>query len=461
MGRAGRILIVEDEAHMVRTLELLLKSLYTLSVATNAEEGIRRATKEEHDVVLLDVNLPDMSGLKVLEEVRKARPQTEVIMVTARTDVKTAVEAMKTGAYDYLQKPFEAEDLLRTVERAFEKRALEARVGRLQKEVSEPYAFENIIGKSAAMAPVFELIEKSSRADSNVLILGETGTGKELIGRAIHFNGERKDGPFVPFNCARYTDTLIESDLFGHEPGAFTGATRRHRGKFELADRGSLFMDEIGLMPSETQARLLRVLEDGCVERVGAEESIRVDVRVITATNSNLEELVKESRFREDLYYRLKVIRIPVPPLRERKEDIEPLAEAFLARFCEKMGRPKKRLEPEGLKVLKDYDWPGNVRELQNLIEMLVALVDEPVIPSIHIVKELFSRMVTDPGKLSQISTSRTSIEGMLIDFETRLLEEALERNNWNKVRTAKELGWHRNTIDYKIKKLGIRRPGK
>jgi len=460
MGSAGRILIVEDESHMARTLELLLKPRkHRLSFAATGEDGVQAAHREDFDVVLLDIMLPDVDGLKVLERVRRDRPATQVIMLTAKKDVKTAVEAMKKGAYDYLQKPVEEEDLLMAVDRALEKRRLEREVDRLRTEVEGSYEIHNIVGAGGAMRPVFDLIQRSAAADSNVLILGETGTGKELIAKAIHYQSPRRSEPFVPFNCARYTDTLIESDLFGHEAGAFTGASRLHRGKFEQANGGTLFLDEVGLMPVATQARLLRVLEDRRVERVGGEAPFDVDVRIIAATNASLEELVAERKFREDLYYRLKVIRIDVPPLRERKEDLEPLVNRFLARFCEKTGKALKRLDADGLAVLKSYDWPGNVRELENLVEMLVVLVDGQEIPSMHIVKELFSRMVTDPAKLSEMSTSRSTIDRVLVEFERRLLEEALCRNRWNKAKTAQELGWHRNTIDYKIKKLGIARP--
>ncbi|HLG42404.1 MAG TPA: sigma-54 dependent transcriptional regulator [Planctomycetota bacterium] len=460
MAAAGRILIVEDETHMARTLELLLKPRkHRIAFASTGEEGVQAARLEDFDVVLLDIMLPDLDGLKVLEQVRRDRPATQVIMLTAKKDVKTAVEAMKKGAYDYLQKPVEEEDLLMAVDRALEKRRLEREVNRLRTEVAGSYELGNIVGESPAMRPVFDLIKRSGPADSNVLILGETGTGKELIARAIHYQGPRRGEAFVPFNCARYTDTLIESDLFGHEAGAFTGASRMHRGKFEQANGGTLFLDEIGLMPAQTQARLLRVLEDRRVERVGGEAPIEVDVRIIAATNASLEELVAERKFREDLYYRLKVIKIAVPPLRDRKEDIEPLVQRFLARFCEKTGKPLKRLDADGMAVLRSYDWPGNVRELENLMEMLVVLVDGPEIPSMNIVKELFSRMVTDPAKLSEMSTSRSSIDRVLVEFERRLLEEALVRNCWNKVKTAQELGWHRNTIDYKLKKLGLVRP--
>lgn len=459
MAPTGRILIVEDESHMARTLELLLKPHYRLAFASKGEEGVRSAARDDFDLVLLDIMLPDMTGLDVLERIRRERPATQVIVLTARTDVKTAVEAMKRGAYDYLQKPIEEEALRMAIERALEKRRLEREVDRLRTEVEGSFGLPGIIGTGPWRDALVDLIQRSAAADSNVLILGETGTGKELIARAVHYASPRRRGPFVPFNCARYTDSLIESDLFGHEAGAFTGAVRAHRGKFEQASGGTLFLDEVGLMPPETQARLLRVLEDGRVERVGAEAPIEVDVRVIAATNASLEELVAGGKFRGDLYYRLRVIKIEVPPLRERKEDIEALTRHFLARYCEKTGRPLKSLDADGLAVLRSYDWPGNVRELENLIEMLVVLVDGPVIPAVHIVKELFSRMVSDPAKLAEISTSRTKIDRVLLEFERRLLEEALARNKWNKARTAQELGWHRNTIDYKIRKLGIVRP--
>jgi DNA-binding NtrC family response regulator len=451
----ARILIVEDEQHMARTLEFLLQDKYRVTLASTGRSAIDQAKKTDFDLYLLDMNLPDTDGLQVLRSIKEFRSDAVAIMVTARKDVKTAVECMKAGAYDYIQKPFEKEDLLIGVERALEKRRLSRQNEHLYEEARAPYGFENVVARSEAMQKVFDLARRAASTDTSVLITGETGVGKDLIARAIHFGGARARGPFIAFNCARYTDSLIESELFGHEAGAFTGAQKARKGKFEQAHEGTLFLDEIGLMPMPTQSRMLRVLEERRVERVGGEGPIDVDVRIIAATNSCLEEMIAEKTFRQDLYYRLKVLKIEVPPLRERREDIPLLAEHFVNAACEKAARPPKAFEPDAMELLRQYDWPGNVRELQNLVDMLVVTIDSEAIPSEAIAKDLLSRVARHPMDLASIPTGGNYGERVNA-FERQMLADALERNAWNKLRTAKELGWHRNTVDYKIKKLGI-----
>lgn len=455
-----RVLVVDDDPHITRMLQAMLEEKYRVSCALSAGEAVQRLRQDHFDLALLDVNLPDMSGLDLLQMLKQEQPGIQVIMITGGVEVRTAVEAMKRGAYDYIQKPFDQEDLLLSVARALEERDLKREVDYLRSQVSAPYTFENIIATSPRMQAVFEAARKAASVDSNVLIVGETGTGKELLARAIHYNSRRRQKPFVAFNCARFTESLIESELFGHEAGAFTGATRPRKGIFEQADGGTLFLDEVGLTPPETQSRLLRVLEERKIQRLGAERPVDVDVRLIAATNADLTGLIEQKKFRSDLYYRLKVIRIEIPPLRERREDIPLLASYFLKKFCDRMGKPLKRLDDKALELFLRYDWPGNVRELENLIEMLVVLVDTQTISGVHVGKELFSRLIpaTAAGGLPSLPEEHRSIEDLLNEFEKRLLINALERNGWNKVRTAQELGWHRNTLDYKIKKLGITR---
>jgi DNA-binding NtrC family response regulator len=446
----ARILIVEDEPHMAKTLEFLLHDRHELIFATDGRQAIDHARRTDLDAAILDINLPDMDGLQVLRELRQLRPETQPLMITARKDVKTAVEAMKLGASDYLQKPFEEEELLMAVDRALEKRCLVKQVSFLYEEVRSPFGFDKILTQCPAMQELLQSAQRAASADQTVLISGETGTGKEILARAIHFAGPRARRPFVAFNCARYTETLIESELFGHEEGAFTGATRTHRGKFEQAHGGTLFLDEIGLMPPATQARLLRVLEDRRVERVGGEGSFQVDVRVVAATNADLEELVSRGAFRSDLYYRLKVIPLSLPPLRERAGDIPLLADHFL-----RARGAGKKFDSEALRLLSAYDWPGNVRELQNLIEALVVTTDARVLDSASVAKHLFSRVARSPQDLLAIPPG-PDYERRMSTFEKDLILDALRRHGWNRTRAAQELGWHRNTLLHKMRRLEI-----
>jgi DNA-binding NtrC family response regulator len=449
-----KILLVEDEEHMIATVELVLGQQYGLRAARSAAEARKILRRERTDLLLLDLGLPDEPGTELLRGIRQTRSALDVIVVTALQDVSTAVQAMKLGARDYLQKPFEKEDLLLSVQQAYEHWKLRNEVERLRDEVSRHFHFDNIIAESLQMRQVVSIARKMAMSDANVLIVGESGTGKELIAQAIHWDGTRRNGPFVAVNCAQFTGSLLESELFGHEKGAFTGAAELHKGRFELADGGTLFLDEVGNTSQEMQAKILRVVETKQFERVGGQQPIRVNVRLIAATNTNLEEDMRKGCFREDLYYRLNVVRVNVPPLRERKEDIPRLCEHFLAKHRAKPGRNISGITPEAMAMLMSYSWRGNVRELQNVIEMAVALEEGSWITMRYLPPHV-------QGSLKQVQESEGKpaniLELAVGDFERVFLEEQLRINDWNRRKTARSLGIHRNTIEKKISKYGIR----
>jgi DNA-binding NtrC family response regulator len=448
-----RILLVEDEEHMIATIELVLGQQYSLRAATSAAEARKILRRERIDLLLLDLGLPDESGTEFLRGIRQSGPTMDVIVVTASQDVSTAVQAMKLGARDYIQKPFEREDLLLSVQQAYEHWKLRKEVERLRGEVSRPFHFDGIIAESLEMRQVASVARKMAMSDANVLIVGESGTGKELIAQAIHWDGTRGNGPFVAVNCAQFTGSLLESELFGHEKGAFTGAAELRKGRFELADGGTLFLDEVGNTSQEMQAKILRVVETKQFERVGGQQPVRVDVRLIAATNANLEQDMRKGRFREDLYYRLNVVRINVPPLRERKEDIPLLCDHFIAKHRARSGRNIRGITPEAMAIFMSYDWRGNVRELQNVIEMAVALEEGPWITIRYLPPHV-------QGSLRHVRPSGEKPGNMLElavgNFERLLLEEQLRIHDWNRRKTARTLGIHRNTIEKKIRKYGI-----
>jgi DNA-binding NtrC family response regulator len=449
-----KILLVEDQEHMIATVELVLGGQYSLRAARSVAEARKMLRHERPDLVLLDLGLPDEPGTELLKGIREANLPLDVIVVTVTQDVSTAVQVMKLGARDYLQKPFEKEDLLLCVQQAYEHWQLRNEVDRLRNEVSRPFHLENIIAQSLGMRQVVAVARKMAMSDANVLIVGESGTGKELIAQAIHWDGTRKNGPFVAVNCAQFTGTLLESELFGHEKGAFTGAAELRKGRFELADGGTLFLDEVGNTSPEMQAKVLRVVETMEFERVGGQKPIRVNVRLIAATNANLDGEMREGRFREDLYYRLNVVRIQVPPLRERKEDIPPLCDHFLAKYRAKSGRDIRGISPEAMAMLVNYDWRGNVRELRNLIEMAVALEEGPWITMRYLPPHVLGcvkQVRESEGKPANI------LELAVGNFERVVIEEQLRINDWNRRKAARNLGVHRNTIEKKIKKYGIR----
>ena len=373
--------IIDDEPIIHEVLgELLSSEGYTVESSTRGEEALAKYPDYEFDLILLDLLMPGMDGIEVLHRIKKIDPQAVVIIITAYASVESAIEAMKSGAFDYIQKPFKHEELILTIERALEHKRLQQENVRLKAELKQKFSFENIIGKSRVMQNVFDLIRAAAPTKSTILIQGESGTGKELVARAIHQNSDRIDFPFITVNSGSLPPDLLESHLFGHVKGAFTGATAQKEGLFEAADRGTIFFDEISTLNIETQAKLLRVMQEREFMHLGGTKTVKVDVRVIAATNRNLRALVSEDRFQEDLYYRLSVIPIELPPLRERREDVPPLVDHFLRKHAHRVGREIERIGDAALDRLRAYDWPGNVRELENTIERAVVLAVGPVI---------------------------------------------------------------------------------
>jgi two-component system, NtrC family, response regulator GlrR len=377
----GKLLVVDDDRNLLKIIAMRLESLdYKVTAAQNEEEAKQAVTAEAFDLAVIDLQLVNQDGISLMEELHLTCPDMPAIILTAHGSIESAVEAMKRGAFTYLTKPFDARELALQVERALEKMRLTSEISRLKGLLTERYDFANIVARSERMQKVLEVVSRIAINDSTVYINGESGTGKEVIARAVHLASGRKDKPFVAVNCAALPETLLESALFGHEKGAFTGAIRSSKGLFAQAHGGTIFLDEIGDMPLSIQAKFLRVLQERQFHAVGGERSLEVDVRVIVATNKNLEDLVRQAQFREDLYYRIHVIPIALPPLRERKEDIPSLAEFFLKKFSRQMKKKVKGLTPAALQRLMLHDWPGNVRELENTIEYAVAMTVQDVI---------------------------------------------------------------------------------
>ena len=449
------VLIVDDEVGARESLKMILKNDYEVILAKNAEEAFLQIKAHSPDVILLDIILPDLDGLKVLDQIKQNDPDMVVIMITATKTVKTAVEAMKLGAYDYVTKPFDIDELRLIISRSLSTKALEQEVKYRREEMDKNFDFGNIIGKSKLMKEIFKVVKQIADSKSTALIMGESGTGKELISRAIHYNSNRKNFPFVTINCAAIPETLIESELFGHEKGAFTNAIERKLGRCEVANQGTLFLDEIGELSLATQAKTLRFLEEKEFNRVGGSKTIKVDVRLITATNKDLNQLIKKGSFREDLYYRINVVPIVIPPLRDRKEDIPVLIDHFINKFNIENNKTVKGFNKEALELMMQYEWPGNVRELENLVERVIALTfnehiqlsELPLsfknIPKINGLKE----SVLD-GKVSFIQAEE--------EFEREVILDALKRTNNIQSHAAEILGISRRILKYKMDKLGI-----
>ena len=449
------ILVVDDEVNVIESFKQLLEGDYKVLTATNGEEALEKVEKENLDVVLLDIKMPGMDGIEVLRRIGELKENVDVIMVTAVNTMKTAIEAMKLGAYDYITKPFDVDEVIISIDKALEKRRLTRELSYLRSEVAKPVKFDNIIGTSEKMREVYEIVSEMTKNDSTVLISGESGTGKELIARAIHFNGLTKDRPFIAVDCASIPENLLESELFGHEKGAFTDATSQKLGRFELANQGTLFLDEIGNLRPDMQGKILRVLQEREIQRVGGVKTIKIDVRIISATNIDLKKAIKEGMFREDLYYRLNVVPIEIPPLRERKEDIPLLVRYFLEIFNREFGKRIKEISLEAMKFLMNYRWPGNVRELRNVIERLVALTKGEVISHERLPLDILLTVKAGKGN--------TGEKGILLkeareQFERQFIFGVLEKVNWNQTEAAKILGIHRNTLIMKIQNLGIKK---
>jgi DNA-binding NtrC family response regulator len=455
---SARLLIVEDERAIRLALSgLLRREGYEVEQAETGAEAERRLAAEPFDLVLTDLALGEgPSGMDVLRSVRRDQPETPVVMITAHGNEKIAVEAMKLGAEDYVPKPFDNDEIRLVVRRALERTQLARENRMLRARLERDFGWGNLIGSGPAMRRVFATIQKVAETDLTVLIRGESGTGKELVAQALHQHSARKQGPFVAVNCAAIGRELVESELFGHEKGAFTGADARRVGRFESADGGTIFLDEIGDMAAETQAKVLRVLQERSFERVGGSKPLQVDVRVVAATHRDLERDVREGRFRQDLYYRLQVLEIQLPPLRERPEDVPALASRFLEQLAERHGRSARRLAPDALAALSRCAWPGNVRELRNVIERAAVLApgeevhaDDLVLPAARGIPEASAV----PSELPFVDAKRTAVE----QFERAFLLRALRENEGNISRTAEAIGMVRQSLQQKIRELGLR----
>ena len=449
------VLIVDDEVGTRESLKLILKKDYDVLLAKDAEEAFLQIKEQTPDVILLDIILPDQDGLRVLEKIKKNDSDSIIIMITATKTVKTAVEAMKLGAFDYITKPFDVDELRLVVSRALSTQALQKEVQYLREEVDRNFGFGDLIGKSKVMREVFSMVRQVADSKSTILVMGESGTGKELVSRAIHFHSNRKTQPFVTINCAAIPETLIESELFGHERGAFTHAIEKKLGRFEIAHQGTLFLDEIGELSLTTQAKILRFLEEREFNRVGGSKTIKVDVRLITATNKDPNQLMKQGRFREDLYYRINVVPIVLPPLRDRREDIPLLLDHFIQKFNSENNKHVKGVSEESLAILMDYDWPGNVRELENLIERAVTLTSNEYIQPNELPLSLIHLPEFESIRESVLGGRISLVEGEE-KFEREIILDALKKANYVQSHAADMLGISRRILKYKMDKLGI-----
>jgi len=448
------ILIVDDERAIQRSLRGVLEDEgYRVTAVGSAEEALARLADDAPDLVFLDIWMPGMDGLEALAEIKQRRRETAVVMISGHGTIETAVKATKLGAYDFVEKPLSLEKTLLVVERTLEHARLEQQHRQLRERVERG---QEIVGKSSVIDELRQQIAVAAPTTGRVLIHGESGAGKELVARAIHARSTRAEGPFVEVNCAAVPEELIESELFGHERGAFTGAVARRRGKFELADGGTLFLDEIGDMSLKTQAKVLRVLEEQAFERVGGKETIRVDVRVITASNQNLQEQIVAGKFREDLFYRLNVIPIEVPALRKRKEDLPALVEHFIALVSAENGRRPKAMAAETLAYFLTYDWPGNVRELRNMVERLVIMAPRDVIGPDDLPPPLRTR---EEGGTVESAQRDRKLKDAREAFERAYILSELREHEWNMTRTAEKLGIERSHLYRKLKAYGITPP--
>ena len=450
----GMILVVDDERSIRVGLKgLLSKEGYEVTIAENGNEALRLLANQEYDLVLTDLRMAGFDGLSLLKKIKEQYPETFVMLMTAYGSEKIAVEAMKAGARDYLIKPFDNDEVKILVRQALEQRALQRQVQQLHERLDATFRFENILGTSPAMQRVFDVVKKVAPTDLTVLITGESGTGKELIANALHQNSPRKNGPFIKVNCAAMARELVESELFGHEKGAFTGATASREGKFSAADGGTLFLDEIGDMPLETQAKVLRVLQEQEFERVGGNRTIKVEVRVIAATNKNLHQMVQEGKFREDLFFRLNVVPIVSPSLRERREDIPLLAMHFLKEVTSRYGRGVAAFSPDAYRLLLSAPWPGNVRELKNVIEASAVLATGAEIHAVDLQLNQQVSQLENP----EATTFKEAKQHVVDTFERDFITRALHRHQGNVTKAAAEMGMLRQQLQQKIRELGLK----
>jgi DNA-binding NtrC family response regulator len=461
----GRILVVDDEPDIREGLEALLTGEnYRVELASNATEGLKKFETFSYDLVLLDLMMPDKSGMQVLEEIRARDQETPIFLITAYGSIQVAVDALKRGASDYFPKPWDNEKLLIEIDRMIAKRRLERENLELKRALKQRYSFPNIVGKSERMLKILDLVAQVAASRATILITGETGTGKELIANAIHAHSARSEHPFVPVHSGSVPPDLLESALFGHVKGAFTGAVASRKGYFEIANRGTIFFDEVGTVSMETQTKLLRVIQEREFMPLGSTETIKVDVRIVAATNADLKKLVEEGKFREDLYYRLNVINLALPPLRDRKEDIPALVEHFFTKycrenekFCDERNASQLRFEPDAMQVLMDHLWPGNVRELENVVERAVVLASQISVPvdvlPDHLLEARGLRIRRDEsGGL----TPDASLFEIVADYERKTIIEQLEKSDWSQTAAAEALHIPLSTLNQKIKRLNI-----
>ncbi|MEE8377780.1 MAG: sigma-54 dependent transcriptional regulator [Candidatus Aminicenantaceae bacterium] len=456
MAQKGIIHIIDDEPIIHEVLgELLTTEGYTIELSSNGKEALKKQPEFEFDLTLLDLLMPGMDGITVLKELKKIDPSAVIIIITAYASVESAIEAMKTGAFDYIQKPFKHDELLLTIQRAISHKKLKEENVRLKDELKKKFCFENIIGKSKVMQDVFELIKASAPTRSTILVQGESGTGKELVARALHQKSDRSNAPFIIVNSGSLPPDLLESHLFGHVKGAFTGAVSHKKGLFEAADKGTLFLDEISSLNIETQAKLLRVIQDREFMHLGGTDTIRVDVRIVAATNSDLEELIAQKIFREDLFYRLNVIKIELPPLRERKGDIPLLVKHFIEVYSQENNKRIDGISEDVMKILDNHSWPGNIRELENLIERAVVLTKTSILNRESLPPFLLS---LQNGNLSSVSLSQEkgSLKNKLQTFQRKTIIEALRKSHGIQKKAAAILDVKPTTLNEMIKRLKI-----
>jgi DNA-binding NtrC family response regulator len=469
----GSILVIDDEAEIREGLELLLKTEgYQVTMADTGQSGLLRLGEQPYDLLLLDVSLPDRNGIELLKDIRRQDPRLPIVLITAYGSIEMARAAFKSGAMDYITKPWSNDELLAQVAQAVEAHRLREENVQLKRALKQRFNFPNIIGKSEKMLTLFDLVAQVAPSRSTVLISGESGTGKELIAKAIHSASTRADRAFVPVNTGSIPVDLLESQLFGHVKGAFTSAVASKKGLFEVADQGTIFFDEIATVSPETQAKLLRVIQEREFMRLGGTEQLKVDVRIVAASNVDLLSLVKEGRFREDLYHRLNVIHLHLPPLRDRREDIPMLLAHFLERFCTENTKPLRIFTPSAMKLLMDYDWPGNVRELENVVERAVVLstqerVDVDLLPesvrSKEIVRgvrlqlsEFLPPLPGEAGSRTAADSPNPSLFQIIDEVERRIIVDMLERTGWNQTEAAERFMIPLSTLNQKIKRLGI-----
>ena len=446
-----KVLVVDDDSLMKDFLkEALGRSDYSVDSASTGEEALEKIKDKDYDLILSDIRMPSMSGMEVLKATKQHLPSAKVVMMTAYGTVENAVEAMKLGAFDYVMKPFSADEIELVLGRAFEHKRLLEENKLLRRQVKDKYGFDNIVGKSPQMQEIFELVGEIADTRASVLITGESGTGKELIAKAIHYNSPRRDGPFIRINCAALPEGLVESELFGHEKGAFTGAIRKSRGRFELADGGTLLLDEVSEISPGLQAKLLRVLQEREFERVGSGQTIQVDVRIISTSNRNLREQIEKGKFREDLFYRLNVIPMHISPLRERKEDIPILAEHFLRKYNLENNRSIEGISQKVYEMFLEYAWPGNVRELENYIERAVVTSKTKILAPGDFPKEIaFGRADFAPGAIG--------VGCSIHEAEKRLIMKTLEAQGGNRTKAAEILGISTRTLRNKLQEYGLK----